>query len=458
MKIQYKIIIAFLLILSICACSDFIELDAPQTQIVSQTVFENEASAASAIRGIYALMMTNTSFIKGSLEEYTGIASDELINYSTNVNRLQFYQNSLTAINDDVLTIFWGEAYKYIANANVILEGLEKSQAISSLTKAKLKGEALFIRSFCHYYLAVLFGDVPYLTTSGYEVNATQPRASFAEVISKIEADLLTAMPLLPQDFSASKGERIQPISDAAAALLARIYLYKGEWKKAEDMASTIIGKSNLYQLTTNLNGVFLANSMETIWQLKPVVPNTGTPQAPIFILNGAPNGISRRVSVTPELIIAFENNDQRKTAWIATFTNASGSWNYFNKYKSTTAPVEYSMIFRLAEQYLIRAEARVHMQDFEGARTDLNVIRNRAGLANTNVNDTESILQAVLQERRVELFGEVGHRWFDLKRMQKIDEVLSIVKPQWEATDALFPIPNAERLLNTNLSQNPGY
>lgn len=434
------------------------EIGAPKTQIVSQTVFETEASASSAIRGIYALMMTNTSFTKGSIEEYTGIASDELINYSTSANRVQFYQNSLTAINADVRTVFWGEAYKYISNTNVILEGLQKADQIPSSARQRLIGETLFIRGFCYYYLAALFGDVPYLATSDYKLNSKEPRSSFQEVLAKIEDDLIKAIDFLPADFSFSGGERIQPNRGAATALLARIYLYQGEWEKAETAATAIISNTDTYSLLTDLNQVFSPNSAEAIWQLKPVIPNTGAPQATIFILNSAPNGISRRVSMTTQLAGAFESGDQRKMTWTKTFSNTSGSWNYFFKYRTTNAPTEYSMVFRLAEQYLIRAEARTHRGNFEGAQDDINAIRSRAGLPDTEADDTETLLNAILQERRVELFGEFGHRWLDLKRAGKSNAVLSLIKPQWQATDTLFPIPQSERLLNPDLTQNEGY
>jgi hypothetical protein len=93
------------------------------------------------------------------------------------------------------------------------------------------------------------------------------------------------------------------------------------------------------------------------------------------------------------------------------------------------------------------------------GAVSDLNIIRKRSGLANTTANDQVSILNAILHERQVELFCEWGHRWYDLKRTNKADGLLGIAKaPNWQATDALFPIPFTELSLNTSLTQNPGY
>ena len=120
---------------------------------------------------------------------------------------------------------------------------------------------------------------------------------------------------------------------------------------------------------------------------------------------------------------------------------------------------MEYSIILRLGEMYLIRAEARAHTGDLIGAKEDLNTIRHTAGLEDTSAVTQDEILNAVLQERRLELFTEFGHRFFDLKRFNKIQPVLSAVKPGWDIHDDLFPIPEAELNLNPNLKpQNPGY
>ncbi|MBC7851372.1 MAG: RagB/SusD family nutrient uptake outer membrane protein, partial [Chitinophagaceae bacterium] len=110
------------------------------------------------------------------------------------------------------------------------------------------------------------------------------------------------------------------------------------------------------------------------------------------------------------------------------------------------------------AEQYLIRAEARAKLNDLTGAISDLNTIRNRAGLANTIAVSQQNILNAIAEERRTELFGEWGHRWFDLKRTGKINEVMNALKANWKATDALWPIPIDQLKANPALVQNPGY
>ena len=96
---------------------------------------------------------------------------------------------------------------------------------------------------------------------------------------------------------------------------------------------------------------------------------------------------------------------------------------------------------------------------DITNGLQDLNVIRNRARLPDITAVSQEALLQSILKERRVELFTEGGHRWFDLKRTGEAQSVLQPLKPGWQNTQLLIPLPETELILNTNLKpQNPGY
>ncbi len=459
-KRQLFVFIMGVWMLTATSCSEFLDIGPPQTEIVNQQVFSSDASAFAAVRGIYSLMMTNTSFTNGRIEELTGITSDELINYSTNAEQVQFYQNTLSTRNSYVLSIFWSEAYSYIANANAIVEGLNTASGMTIEGKKQVEGEAKFIRAFSHFYLATLFGDVPYLTSTDYRINQKAPRLAVTEVYTKLVQDLKEAEALLSSDYSFSSNERIQPNKFAATALLSRVYLYMQEWDKAEASATAVINNSTLYQLPANLNEVFLSSSQEAIWQLKPVVPGSNTTQAITFTLTDAPDVFARRVSLRESYVNSFDNDDNRKLAWIGEYSDGQSNWFYPSKYKVTYATdiTEYNTVLRLAEQYLVRAEARARQNNSSGSVEDLNVIRTRAGLAAINSNEKEAILNWIEDERKHELFAEWGHRWLDLKRSGKINTVIVAIKPLWETTDSLFPVPESERLLNTSLSQNPGY
>src|SRR5690606_1021237 len=136
--------------------------------------------------------------------------------------------------------------------------------------------------------------------------------------------------------------------------------------------------------------------------------------------------------------------------------------WYTPYKYKirdSSDSSQEYSVVFRLSEQYLIRSEARLYQGNLSGSLSDLNLIRFRAGLNSIHSNNHVEMLNIILTERRHELFSEFGHRWFDLKRTNMAEPILSPIKPNWRSTNVLFPIPENELLINPNLlPQNPGY
>jgi starch-binding outer membrane protein, SusD/RagB family len=441
------------------SCESFIEVDPPKNEIVIDAVFESDASAYAALNGVYSMMMLEQSFTYAGLEKCTGLASDELLNYSSDPDNSQFFQNALSARNEELLTNFWIAPYKYINNANAILEAIIRSESLSKNAKDELEGQAKFIRAFAYFYLVNLFGDIPYPTETDYNVTSKLPRTNANSVNDAIEQDLLDAANLLQEGYQSNNFQRIYPSRLAAQALLARHYLMRGQWASAAAYATMVI-ENDLLHLQDDLNMVFTPASTETIWQLKPVIPGTYTQQAQLFILTTAPNSYSRIVSLAPAMYNAFEAEDMRKGSWTAVYTEGGESWEYAYKYKSLGGPdnPEYNVVLRLAELYLIRAEASAQLEQLSDALNDLNAIRARAGLPLASQGTKEELLAAILDERRLEFFCEWGHRWLDLKRSGIIDNVLGSLKADWQSHDQLFPIPESERLLNNNLSQNPGY
>ncbi|MFY0255507.1 RagB/SusD family nutrient uptake outer membrane protein [Chitinophaga sp. 30R24] len=156
----------------------------------------------------------------------------------------------------------------------------------------------------------------------------------------------------------------------------------------------------------------------------------------------------------------AFELGDTRKSKWINSITVLGSAYLYPYKYKSrTNNNAEFEMVLRLAEQYLIRAEARAQQNNTSQAKEDLDVIRLRAGLTGTTATDKNSLLLAIEHERQVELFCEWGHRWLDLKRTNRSTAIIGTEKPAgWQDTDVLYPIPQSAVSTNSKLSQNKGY
>lgn len=451
-----RIFTALMVTVCFVSCENFVEIDAPKTQIVTKNLFANDVGAKSAMAGVYSQLMNNSTFASGGVDGITaiaGLAADELDNHSTNQRQVALYNNSLTPIN--TVSSMWNGLYQTIYNVNSLLEGVESSESITKPVRDQITGEALFLRAFCYFYLIGFYGDVPLLLTTDYRVNREASRTSVDEVYQQIEADLLKSQMLLLADYSFSNNEKVNPNKWAASSLLARVYLYQGKWENAEVQSASVI-ESGLFSLA-DLNSVFLANSTEAIFQLQSVLPGFNTLDGLFYYQQSS----LVSASTSDHVLNAFEPNDNRAIAWIGNYDDGSLSYSYVNKYRvhSRDQPLtEYQMVLRLAEQLLIRAEARAMQSDLEGAINDVNEIRIRAGLDQIDADglSQEQVLSAIEQERRAELFIEWGHRWFDLKRTGKIDEVLGSVKPDWQSKDSLFPISQLEINANPNLKQNP--
>jgi starch-binding outer membrane protein, SusD/RagB family len=460
--VQIGLIICSILFAS---CKKFVEVPLPENQIQADKVFSNDHTAISSIIGLYSqLMNSNLHLANGGLSVYTGLSSDEIVNVSPNSNVDQFAQNSLTPFNSLIKNNFWTSSYSSIYHANLILERLNISVNLTESVKSQLKGEAIFIRAFLYFYLTNLFGDVPLILKTDYRANTQIGRTPTSHIYQQIIQDLKDAQGMLTQNYvvnSAFPQARVRPNKSTVTAFLARVYLYQKDWANAESSATAVI-TSNDYNLvsTANIANVFLAGSSEAIWQLMPVIPNNNTAEGNIFLTTTTT--IIPTYRITAQLLDAFEQNDQRRAKWINTNTIASTVFSFPAKYKIKTggAPYsEYNMVLRLAEQYLIRSEARAQQNKFSESKADLAILRTRAGLTTSLPDDKSLILSAIEKERWVELFAEWGHRWFDLKRTNRANAVLSLVKgTNWQPTDALYPIPISELEANPLLTQNPGY
>lgn len=476
--------ILLLLLLVQTSCKKLVEVGAPDSATVVGDVFSTDASAAAVLTGIYTNMSYSNSIQFGtngftSMSLFPGLSADELkLHALSNIRYAAYYNNDLISSTSAVAKTadFWKTIYPIVFTTNSAIEGLGATTSLSPAVKKQLMGEAKFMRAFCYFYLVNLYGEVPLALSTDWKVNAILTRAPVAKVYGQIIADLKDAQSLLSSDYLLGdvirrSAERVRPSKWAASALLARTYLYTGDWVNAEVQASLVISHTTLFSLPA-LSSAFLRRSREAIWQLKPVGLSPGTDantgEGKFFILpSSGPNSGSYPVYLSDYVVNSFETNDQRKTIWADSV--ASGSKVYFYPYKykmpltDTEEPVtEFSVVLRLGEQFLIRAEARAQQNNIPGAQSDLNAIRTRAGLPYTTAGDKPTLLTDIMQERKVELFTEWGHRWFDLKRTGTVNEVMGMITSTkggiWQTTDQLYPIPASEIKLAPQLVQNPGY
>lgn len=438
----------------VLGCDNFIETDPPHSQLSTKVVFEDIKTADAAVSGIY-INMRDGGLFNGSFSGMTyklGLYSDELDNYAAGIN--YYYTNSLFGAESGTLDT-WTKSYSQLYSINALIEGVSESDKLSVQDKDRLKGEGLFLRALVHFYLMNLYGSTPYVNSTDYEINSQLEKLSPAEMTELIIKDLDEAKVLLNTEYTSPL--RIRPNRFTAYALLSRVLLYAERWAEAADAASAVLN-SPQYSLAT-ISNVFLKESPETIWQFQPNGAANNTIEAQLFIFTAGP---PPQVAVTASLLNAFEPIDQRKSQWTKAVTKGTDIWYHPFKYRERSATgtsKEYSIIFRLAEQYLIRAEARAEQGDLIGAKQDLDMIRGRAGLNGTSAASKQDIKAAVIRERRIEFFAELGHRFFDLKRYGALDSVLTGIKPGWNTSDALWPIPSQELSANPKLNpQNTGY
>ncbi|MDO4986452.1 MAG: RagB/SusD family nutrient uptake outer membrane protein [Prevotella sp.] len=469
MKLKY-IALSLTTALALTSCESILEIDPPTDSLTADVTFSTPEGIRTAATGFYTENFLNNLMYYQGLELYVSQISDELLARSGQFADLS--QNNYNSSTNYIPNL-WSYPYSSIYGANDFLGHIEGSTVLPADELNKYRGEALFFRANAYFYLVNLFGDVPLLTTYDVSVTATAPRTPKAEVYQQIIADLQQAQQLL----KGSGNGRTRITTDAATALLARVYLYTEQWDKAISEANKLIptadgGQGSSYQLET-ADRVFLATSSEAILQSNQEgFTGTGsyvgyTRIGNLFIPNA--RATYANYYFCDELVADLRSEPaDLRNQWIGEKAGSGGKTYYYPyKYKNMTTPsssanYEYYVLLRLAEQYLIRAEASVHLGNMQQAVADINTIRHRAALADYAGSTSQTdLLMEIEQQRRKEFFFEGGHRWMDLNRTGRADAVYgntSYKKVNWKSYRSLLPIPEQQIGRNRNLTQNPGY
>ncbi|AYL96480.1 RagB/SusD family nutrient uptake outer membrane protein [Mucilaginibacter celer] len=466
---------AVLMLVLAGGCKKAIEIGPSLVTANAGNAFSSNSAAQSVVAGIYS-RMSQGSFFQGQygISINMGLAADELTNINSGASSFgPFYTNNYSPA---LAPSFWAEFYKLLYFCNTAIDGISNSPSVTGNVKNQLLGEVKFLRGFIFFYALNLYGTPPLTLSTDYTINNTignsTPDALYKQIINDLKAAQAALADNIYVDANgATVTDRVRPNKQTASAMLARVYLYMRDWKNAEDEATSVLGSATYTLLPQqNISQVFLKGSRETIWALQPTsLVYLNTIDAYYLIVNTNYRA-SLQFPISPQLQNAFEPNDARFTNWVSTFTTPATpavTYYYANKYKvssvsSTIAVTEYPIVMRLAEQFLIRAEARAQQNNLTGAATDLNTIRTRAGLGATTASGQADMITAIMHERQVELFTEWGHRWFDLKRNNLLNDVMTTVAPTkgttWASFKQLMPIPPADIQADPNIVQNPGY
>ena len=439
-----KILILFLLLA--CACGKNLDLR-PQMQVSAEEAFSNKENVYAALVGCYdGLQLQHyygrTLIIVGDL------ASDNTVADGTKVEYYDVDKNSLFASNILVEGI-WGDIYQAVNRVNYVLYKLETVTFLSETEKRDFQGQLRFLRALHYFNLVRLYGAVPLKlvpTLTDLPSNFL-PRCPVETVYNAIVADL---------EFARSNIRNNSPEKarvEAASALLASVELTMGNADAARQYASQVL--QALPVLESSYEILFSARS-EPVSEILFYIPYSPTDKNRLAEYN-FPNTLGGRHENAPSAeLINISDHDLRKPM-IAAYH--SGKY-YATKYADLTTGSDRVIVLRTAEMYFIRAEANYQLDSVANLSkiiSDVNMIRNRAGLLPVLGDTVTSLRNIIEREKQIE-FAFEGKRWFDLIRTKR---ALALVPTVTQPYQMLFPIPLSEMLANPEIgvkNQNEGY
>ena len=483
--------------LGLCFSCNKILLEDPQSDINPDAFFTTADQCIQATNGVYSHLpgiFNQTAFWAVTM------AGTDLMMFnggSTTVQAIQDYNfSAATETNSHAV---WKSCYAAIKDANFVLSRVAKAPIADSI-KRRLLGESAFLRATYYFILSNVFGEVPLWTNElNFDTVAQLGRAPLKEVRSQMITDLKEAADALPLQYDQSDGGRVT--KGAALALLARVYLFNGDWQGAYNAANTVI-QSGQYELLPDYADLFdpynkSKNNPESVFEIQ-YKRDASTNQnfkvnsfyTWFFPLGDSQGGTYSGVDFgttllqsypefypSQKLVDLYKAQDGRREVVL--------SWGY-NGQKFTSFPVpdrpwfgpkfwdltanrtssEKNLYFiRYANVLMAFAEAANELGKPAEAIAKLNQIEERADLPDLNGGMTQQQLRNFIQaERAREFAGEFQRKW-DLDRWGTLVEALQTVKEEntegsqnVKAFHALFPVPYDEIVKNPNLSQNEGY
>ncbi|MBK8348354.1 MAG: RagB/SusD family nutrient uptake outer membrane protein [Saprospiraceae bacterium] len=479
------------------SCSkDFLEKN-PIIGVTQENFYKTADDAIAGVNAAYATLQFQLS-PGGHFRWFWGdIMSDDAIKGGSgdnDVNDLLKLETFQGPVNTTLLEGEWSANYEGIYRANVVLEKVPGIDMDGKL-KARILGEAKFIRAWNYYNLVTIFGGVPLadkvLAPSEYNI----PRATAEQIWDFIEKDLKEASADLwkKSDYDPKDLGRIT--KGSAQALLAKTYLWRKKWAEAKAVTETIIS-SNEYTLVPKYEDIFTLdgeNNAESIFEIQYMNAsggnwgrnnaNEGTFTNVFTRARGQFGGFGFNIPTQNFVDEFFKEGfeDPRLKSTVFRVGDAMGDrgiftieatgglpYLYYSKNISITKVKKHlfgdpapnggsnDRVLRYADVLLMHAESSFQAGDQNAARNSLNKVRARVSIPAISSSGND-LLGAIYRERRLEL-GLESHRFFDLVRTGQAPAVLGSLGFK-AGTNELFPIPQSQ-ILSTNgaLTQNPGY
>lgn len=371
-----------------------------------------------------------------------------------------------TVASNGMLSDFWKNSYQGIQRANTVLSRVDGiSYAVPSIKQAR-KGEMHFIRALLYFNMVRVFGDVPLVikeTTNPNEFFG-QGRTSKDLVYNQIIADLSSAVQELPLG-SATQGKAIKT---AAQSLLGKVYLTLGKYSESKAVLADVVasGKHQLLSEPADIFSLNNKNNNEIIFAVQFASGLNGNSEGSSayqqFSPSGTISGAKGHNLPTKSFYQLYSTADKRKSAYVG--ITAAGTPFSVKLKASATTPADGGsnfVVLRYADVLLMLAEAENELGNTEIAKTYLNMVRKRAGLADFTSSSQVDTRNAIDLERRLELIGE-GHRWFDLLRTNTAISVMNSwfaaqnMTTRITSRDLLLPIPQDQIDTDPAIKQNP--
>lgn len=434
------------------SCESFLELKPTNALLSDNAVYDAKTSRA-LVNSAYSSLK---SYNNGSAIVLGVLPADNVFFGGSQSQNIELDNNAFTVTNSAIVSAY-SSNYSIINVVNWAISEIPKvvDETFATGEQNKLVGEAFFIRAFAYFNLVRSWGGVQLQLnpTTDLSTFGDIPRSSLDNTYKQILADLATADGLLPADDNTTRN-RIQHA--IVKAFRSKVLLYAKQFDQAEIDATEVINNPK-YALVKPYSSFFVAPFLtrESVFELSATSNNAGTSGSPWFPASGTPKG---SYEYRPTNAIITLMNDATKGGSRKALLAKRGTDYYGNLYYTTSPNTNPAYVIRVADLYLIRAEARLlkTTPDYAGAISDLNAVRGRSDATLFPVGSTgkDAILQAIWDERRLE-FAFEADRWYDLVRTGQAKIVLNVEPNFW-----LFPIPQADVLADPSLNgeNNPGY
>lgn len=454
MKI-YKYILFSLTALTFTSCEKYL-LTEPVNAVSDESTIYDKVSSETALRAVYR-QFGNIGYYGENYVTFGYFPSGDIKNLTTG-GSANFVNVNFRS--DDVLfNTTWNAIYNAINRANHVIAKVPEvnDPALTQELKNRYVGEAKFLRALAYFDLARAWGGVQLILepTTSLQNRPEVRRSTLDQTYDQVLKDLEEAEELLPETLN-----RIRATKRTVWALRARLHLYRKQWAQAEFYASKLIDLSGDYSLVKPYSAWFTNNvtaSRESVFELAFSVNNVNSTR---IQMAHSSNGGQYRYAPNDRFVQLLNdpNIGGGRSALIGSITQ-SGIINWYGNLYYRRDATDPAYIFRIAELYLIRAEARAEQNNVSGGLSDLNQVRDRANVPLASADTRETLLLAIEEERRFEFAWE-PHRWFDLARTGRAKAVLEALDPNTkvDAHEYVFPIPVTQLQLDPTLDPNPNY